>query len=551
MLLSILSRRTSLPVRTHESLDRFSRYTRLWTLALHVKLPYLGIPLYWTLSDRSRLFCLIDNAVDVRKFTFEFVRNQMNSVCFATPSWPQLSRAGLDLPTLAQHLCSTSPLRWCSGSKKPAWGGVSAVAAVSIKDQEAEAEKARSQGRNGPQQRVLNSEGVPKPVSERPPSSGGIASAGWSNRRSDGPSGDERPSYGDRPPRGDSYGDRPSYGGDRPSYGGDRPSYGDRPPRGDSYGDRPPRGEYGDRPERRERAEVPFPTSAPYVLYLSGLPYGGTEADVLDLLPEFLGEELNAQVKGVKVPIKDGKLRHAFIEFNEADGLRDALTLSGREFMGRTVACLVADAPPARRDDGARWGSGSGFSSSFARRDNFDGGSRGDGGARGFGGQRPSRYDERPAERKPLNLAPRSSDAGSSSNSGAKDDPFGGATATSRDIYADKPKPAPAPAAARAPRAPAKPATGAEEPRADTRDWKAKNKDWKPSTFGGDRQYEAAAPRATGAGRGGARAAPQQEGEWKSAGGGSKPQQQRSKAAPLNNANSGEASNPFDLLGNE
>lgn len=433
-----------------------------------------------------------------------------------------------------------------AASKKPAWGGVQSVAAVSIKDQEAEAEKARSQGRSGPQQRVLNSEGVPKPVSERPPSSGGVPSAGWSNRRTDGS--DERPAYGDRPPRGDSYGDRPSYGGDRPSYGGDRPSYGgDRPSYG---GDRPSYG--GDRPERRERAEVPFPTSAPYVLYLSGLPYGGTEADVLDLLPEFLGEELNAQVKGVKVPIKDGKLRHAFIEFNEAEGLRDALTLSGRDFMGRTVACLVADAPPARRDDGARWGAGSGFASSFARRDNFgEREQRGGGSDRGFGGQRPPRYDDRPAERKPLNLAPRSSEA-SASSAASKDDPFGGATATTRDIYADKPKPAPAPAAARAPRAPAKPAA-AEETRTDTRDWKAKNKDWKPSTFG-ERNYEQSAPRsATGAGRGRApqqQQQQQQEGEWKSAGG-AKPQQQRSKAAPLNNANSGEASNPFDLLGNE
>jgi superfamily II DNA/RNA helicase len=84
--------------------------------------------------------------------------------------------------------------------------------------------------------------------------------------------GNDRPSYGDRPARGNnsdrpSYGDRPARGGDRPSYGDrpargnntDRPSYGDRPARGNnsdrpSYGDRPARGNdrpsYGDRPAR-------------------------------------------------------------------------------------------------------------------------------------------------------------------------------------------------------------------------------------------------------------------------------------------------------------
>lgn len=425
------------------------------------------------------------------------------------------------------------------------------VAAVSIKDQEAEAEKDRSKGRPGPQQRVLNSEGVLKPavVADKPfpASSGGVASAAWSNRSRDA----APPSY-DRPSR-DSYNDRPS----RDSYN-DRPSYGSRGGDGDDFG----RG--GDRPERRERPEVPFPTQAPYVLYLSGLPYEGTEQDVLDLLPDFLGEDLNAQVKHVKVPIKDGRLRHAFIEFNDADSLRSALLLTGKQFMGRSATCLVADQPAGRRDDDrTRWGpsggSSGGFSSGFGRRDNF--GDRDNGPRSGGGYQRPARFDERPVERKPLNLAPRSESA--SVDGGAdkpKADPFGGATASVRDIYADKPKPAPvaraAPAATSSARAPAKPQ---EESRADSRDsWRSKDKDFKPAFRGGypDRDTGRDSGRESGV-RSAAGAAPKrnnqaQEGEWKSAGGGAKPQQQRTKAAPLSsNANSGEASNPFDLLGNE
>ena len=363
------------------------------------------------------------------------------------------------------------------------------------------------------------------------PASGGMASAAWSSRRNEG--GPER-RYDDGP---------------RSDYGG-RPEYGQR-----------------DRPERRE---VPFPTQAPYVLYLTGLPYEGTEQDVLDLLPDFLGGELNDQVKGVKVPIKDGKLRHAFIEFDSAEGLRTALGLSGQEFMGRKVACLVADAPANGRrdrdDDRTRWGpaSGSGFASSFARRDNYNNNS----GERSY--QRPPRFGERdsaPAERKPLNLAPRSVESSSSgSASGApKLDPFGGATASTRDIYAEKPRPAPsaAPAASSGPRAPPKPR---EEQPTTEREWKTKDKEFKPSfrSFGDRESTAGSAGRgdrgnfgsgsARGAPRGGQKEKPV-EGEWRSAGG--KPQQQqqqqqqRTKAAPLSNNSQGEASNPFDLLGNE
>lgn len=430
-------------------------------------------------------------------------------------------------------------------AKKAAWGNVQVAAAVSIKDQEVEAEKARSQGRAPPQQRVLNSEGAPKPMQSEKPfgSSGGVASSAWASRRQE--SDYSRPSERD---------------------------YRDRGDRGGDY-DR-------ERPERKERPEVPFPTEAPFVLYLSGLPYEGTEGDVLRLLPDFLGEELHSRIKNVKVPIKDGRLRHAFIEFEDAEALREALTFSGREFMGRKVACLVADPP---REE-ARWGHapGSGFSG-FGRRDNNGGGSWG--GDRGDrmdrGGMRRGFQDSAP--RKPLNLAPRSSDSASSTSTPSdkpRYDPFGGATASTRDIYADKPKPAPAPVSSSGPssagpRAPAKPHQQEEPSRADRSDWKSKDASSKGprfTSFGG-RGGDDRPPRESrdsgfrGGSRGGAssgshsgskHASNADEGEWRSTGG--KPQQARqpkaaspsvAPASANTNASSGDGGNRFDLLGDE
>jgi pseudouridine synthase len=104
-----------------------------------------------------------------------------------------------------------------------------------------------------------------KPFSERTPR-GSVRGGG--DRPSFGdraPRGGDRPSFGDRAPRGEG---RPSFGDRKPSFGrgaprgGDRPSFGDRAPRGEgrpSFGDRKPsfgrgapRG--GDRPSFGDRA---------------------------------------------------------------------------------------------------------------------------------------------------------------------------------------------------------------------------------------------------------------------------------------------------------
>lgn len=477
-------------------------------------------------------------------------------------------------------------------AKKPAWGSVQTAAAVSIKDQELEAsQKTAKPGR------------VSTPADREGGRSSSQASSdrgngGYSGRT--GGYGGDRPSYGgDRPSYG---GDRPSYGGDRPSYGGDRPSYGGSSRGGDrpSYGDRSSSGGYsgsyqgrgqrdeddsrgeqrmrynpdmpshggvrGDRGDRapRERVEVPFPTSAPYILYLTGLPYAGTESEVRELLPEFWGEELAPKVKNVKVPIMNGRLKHAFIEFEDADSLRAALTNDGREFMGRTATCLVAEPPKndrfggsSRGGDGRSGGFGSGFGTSYNPDRPSYPSSRG-----GYN------HDSAPAERPRLNIAPRSTETPSSDSgaSSAKSNPFGSATASVKDIYADKP---------RAPVTPVSPPTkgtgsrdqgrrGADqktevESRAETRDWKSKG-DFKPTSSGFRAAPAAAAGKPSSdrrqGGRGNSRFSEDGEGDWKTTGGRSGPQQgaQKSqKPAPLSTPTSAstDKGNIFDNLGDE
>lgn len=385
-------------------------------------------------------------------------------------------------------------------AKKPAWGGAAAkqVAAVSIKDQlESEAKGQQGKQHTGRSSPAAEAPRAPAQPAEPRQGGGYGGDRPYGGPREGRAGGDERP-YGDRPYGGGGGGD----GGGR--YGGGRRGGGDGMMRGrgghhehdeeETRGyDRPkynpdmPSHGGGSRPQRElreRREEVPFPTQAPYILYLNGLPYDGTEVDVRNLLPEFWGDELKDHVVQVKVPIKDNRLKHAFIEFDSADALREALGHSGREFMGRIVACNVAE-PPKQRDND-RFGGG---------RREFGSGGFGGGGGGGGGYRREPRDDFAPKERTPLNLAPRSTateDGSSGAASGKpKENPFGTATASARDIYADKPKeaPKPAPAAAaprREPRAERPPQEKTEpkqqeEARSDKDNWRTRDPNAKPS----------------------------------------------------------------------
>lgn len=451
----------------------------------------------------------------------------------STSSWA-------DAPVEQQHVVEEKP---APAAKKTAWGAVQAAPVASIKDLEMEeqsksskpAKVSTSADRDGGR-----ADAPPRPYGERMPYNGGDRAPynggyrdvrGGGSRGYEGGSGgynrgynrdgDEEGDYGRRGGAG-GYGDRPKFNPDMPSHGAPR----------------------GDRPPRAERPEVPFPESAPYILYLSGLPYEGTEDEVRHLLPEFWGADLAPRVKNVKVPIFENRLKHAFIEFEDADALREALTNDGREFMGRKVACLVAE--PPKNSSGDRFGRGGdrnrrtgggddrrgGFGNSFAGSYNPDRPSYPRDRDGGGYGDRPA-----PAERRPLNVAPRTVDtsasASSASSGSAKPNPFGGATASTKDIYADKPRVA-------TPVAPAKPVepkstTQARTSDSDSADWRSNKKALPKSghRYGGKPQSD---QKHQGAGRGGQRFA-DDDGAWKSTGG-SAPSQPRAKPAPVQTTSS-------------
>lgn len=472
-----------------------------------------------------------------------------------------------------------------AAAKKAAWGSVQTPTVVSIKEQELEAKNAKPSSKGGPQ-RVSSPNQEPRspplPRSERPsynedrPYPGeyrsygaarrGGATGGYDQRESRwGGSSGAGPRGGDRSgeryggDRGERYGDR----GDR--YGG-RDSYHDEEKRSsERFGDRPRYNpdmpSHGGAPRREPRPEVPFPSQPPYICYMAGLSEG-TEADVREQLPEFWGEDLAPRVKNVRVPMKDGFLRHAFIEFEDADALREALTYSGREFLGRPVTCLVAEPPTNSRGS-----------------DRF-GGRRDDRGERSFGSGF-ARSHEPQGEYKRLQLAPRtlpvSSDstnssaaASTTSSASRKNDPFGGATASTRDIYASKPEPTPAattaPAArksdARSPTSAAKPH---EDSRADVSDWKSK-KEFKPSsafrpahstTTSANGSKPTRGDRNQQGGRGSGNRGGNDDGDWRSTGKARKPASPSTNAGastvPTNTSgsNSGSGGNIFDNLDNE
>lgn len=468
-----------------------------------------------------------------------------------------------DAPVEQQHVVEEKP---APAAKKTAWGAVQAAPVASIKDLEMEEQSKSS--KPAKVSTVADRDGGRGGASERP-------YAGSADRFGDRPSynGGDRPSYNggyNRESRGGfnrGYeGGGGSGGYNRGGYNRDGDEEGDYGRRGNGgYGDRPkfnpdmpshgaPR---GDRPPRAERPEVPFPESAPYILYLSGLPYEGTEDDVRHLLPEFWGPELAPRVKNVKVPIFENRLKHAFIEFEDADALREALTNDGREFMGRKVACLVAE--PPKNSGGDRFGRGDrnrrtggddrrgGFGSGFAGSYNPDRPTHPRDREGGGFGDRPA-----PAERRPLNVAPRTVDTSASASSGSsassKPNPFGAATASTKDIYADKPR-------AATPVAPVKPVEtkSTQTSDRDSGDWRsAKDKKalpTKPAYRGGKPQGD----QKQGAGRGGQRFA-DEEGAWKSTGG-SAPSQPRAKPAPAQTASpqasADKGGNIFDNLADQ
>ncbi|KAK7032956.1 translation initiation factor 4B [Favolaschia claudopus] len=100
------------------------------------------------------------------------------------------------------------------------------------------------------------------------------------------------------------------------------------------------------RPDRQAfppREDLPLPTQPPYTAFIGNLAFDLTEQE----LEEFFG---SSKTKSVKI-IKDREEKpkgFGYIEFEELDGLKDALAKSGSNFSGRTIRVSVAEPPKER-----------------------------------------------------------------------------------------------------------------------------------------------------------------------------------------------------------
>ncbi|KJA13445.1 hypothetical protein HYPSUDRAFT_174038 [Hypholoma sublateritium FD-334 SS-4] len=114
------------------------------------------------------------------------------------------------------------------------------------------------------------------------------------------------------------------------------------------------------RPDRQSgppREDVPIPSQPPYTAFVGNLAFDLTETE----LGEFFS---GTKVKSIKIiKDKDEKPKgFGYIEFDDVEGLKDALAKTGTNFSGRTVRVSVAEPPKER----------GGFGGSFEDSAKFD-----------------------------------------------------------------------------------------------------------------------------------------------------------------------------------
>lgn len=93
-----------------------------------------------------------------------------------------------------------------------------------------------------------------------------------------------------------------------------------------------------DRP-RFDREAVPFPTKPPYTAHLGNLAYDVSSTDVENFLSDC--EVTTVRIMEDKVDRKPKGF--GYVEFASPDGLRQALSKTESNFMGRNVKISVAD----------------------------------------------------------------------------------------------------------------------------------------------------------------------------------------------------------------
>ncbi|KAG6861251.1 hypothetical protein C0995_002373 [Termitomyces sp. Mi166 len=123
---------------------------------------------------------------------------------------------------------------------------------------------------------------------------------------------------------------------------------------GDRYGRRD---DYlSTRPDRAAappRDDIPLPSNPPYTAFIGNLAFDLTESE----LEEFFTPLKTKSVKIIRD--RDDKPKgFGYVEFDDLDGLKEAISKSGSTFSGRTIRVSVAEPPKERGGFGDRGGGG-------------------------------------------------------------------------------------------------------------------------------------------------------------------------------------------------
>ncbi|RDB28395.1 putative RNA-binding protein sce3 [Hypsizygus marmoreus] len=117
-----------------------------------------------------------------------------------------------------------------------------------------------------------------------------------------------------------------------------------------------------DRVSGPPRDDIPLPTQPPYTAFIGNLAFDLTESE----LEEFFTPSKTKSVKIIR-DREDKPKGFGYIEFEELDGLKDALAKSNSNFSGRTIRVSVAEPPKERGGFGGGFEDDSKFDSPWRR----------------------------------------------------------------------------------------------------------------------------------------------------------------------------------------